>query len=259
MRPRLTTLGVALVVVLVAGCSWPQWGGGPEHRGTNAVPGLTATSAPTWVSHRLLDGAATTPAVDADGSLFLVRGTRLLAVHPGSGAVLWAADLPAGTTAGGVPAVDPLAPATVFVDVASPTQSQLVGYDVAGMRNCNPVMRICDPVFRAFLGAAPATPLLTQNGRVFVHGASDLRAFDAQGTTNCLSSLGTATCAAALDRADRRDRDRYRPDRHEQRHDLRHRHRRRDADAVRVRRDHRRAPVDGRALRRGVGAAQHHR
>ena len=37
--------------------------------------------------------------------------------------------------------------------------------------------------------------MVVQDGRVFVHGASNLQAFDAAGATNCLTSLGTAICA----------------------------------------------------------------
>src|SRR4051794_13532326 len=118
MRSRLKTFGVALLIVCVAGCSWPAWGGGAEHRGAIVVPGLTAASARTWVSRPVLAGTTTTASVDANGTVFVVRGSRLLALDPGSGAVVWAADLPAGTTAGGVPAVETgRGPATVYVDV----------------------------------------------------------------------------------------------------------------------------------------------
>jgi hypothetical protein len=196
MHPRRTTLAMLLSVLLVAGCSWPQWGAGAEHRGAGVAPKLDATTAGAWTARTLVGGAATTPVVDGNGAMFVVQGSRLLAIDPGSSAVIWAADLPAGTTAGGVPAVDTTPPATVFVTVATASESQLVGFDVGGVRNCNPVMRTCAPVFRAQLGttASPPGPALTHGGRVFAHGAGDLEAFDSRGSTGCVTSVGTAVC-----------------------------------------------------------------
>ncbi len=112
-------------------------------------------------------------------------------------AVVWDGALPAGSTAGGSPAINAAgAQSTVFVIVAGAANPVLLGFDVDGVRNCNPNMHSCAPVFTAALGNAvgPATPVVIDGGRVFAKGADTLYAFDVTAHDNCTTNQGTATC-----------------------------------------------------------------
>ena len=76
---------------------------------------------------------------------------------------MWDAALPAGSTAGGAPAIDAAgANSTIFVIVAGASNPVLLGFDVNGVRNCNPILNSCAPVFSAALGTTvgPATPVV---------------------------------------------------------------------------------------------------
>ena len=118
---RRTVSVAGLLVLLAAGCGWGQWAGGPEHRGSATFTGGSPTAVTGWVAHQVSPVATGAPVVTANGLVFHLTAGRLRALDPGSGAVVWAADLPAGTVAGSAPAVHGVgATATVFVEVAAP-------------------------------------------------------------------------------------------------------------------------------------------
>jgi outer membrane protein assembly factor BamB len=188
---------VAILALVLTGCGWPQWGGGPEHRGSTVFSGGSPSAITGWTARQLTAVPASAPVAVAGGLVFHVTDGRIRALDPTTGGVVWAAELPAGTVAGTAPAVYGTgATATVFVEIGGATGT-LVGFDVAGVRNCNLVTFTCRPVFRASVGSgatAPA-PVLVSGDRVFVDGAGELLAFDARGATNCITVVGTSVCA----------------------------------------------------------------
>ncbi len=193
-RLRIAALVVASVLV-VGGCDWMQWGGGPGHAGWVYEPDFTNASVPALVPSTVSQFPITGQVVTARGLVFAQRDNALIAFDVQTYGTVWTGALPAGTTAGGVPAVD-TASNTVFAVVATASNPVLVGFDIDGVRNCNTLLNICAPVFRAQLGTAsgPASPPVVDGGRVFANGASSVFAFDAAGQTNCATSQATQVC-----------------------------------------------------------------
>ena len=183
------------VVLLSSGCDWLQWGGGPTHRGTIFETGITKGNVAGMVTSTMASLPTSSPTATANDLVFIEADGALTALDAKTSAVVWRGSLPPGTTAGGAPAIH--APSnTIFVVVAAATLV-LVGFDVNGVRNCNPVLNTCSPVFVAQLGNGfgAASPPVVDGGRVFANGADSVFAFDANGQTNCVSSLGQATCS----------------------------------------------------------------
>jgi PQQ-like domain len=129
------------------------------------------------------------------GLVFAQRDGLLTEFDAATNGIVWTAELPAGSTVGGTPAVDTTT-RTVFVVVSRAGSPILLGFDVDGFRNCNNIDNTCLPLFSAQVGTtnAPATPPLVDGGRVFVNGASSVYAFSASGQTICLPIQGTAYC-----------------------------------------------------------------
>ncbi|MDQ1379725.1 MAG: hypothetical protein QOJ71_444, partial [Actinomycetota bacterium] len=180
-----------------AGCDWLQWGGGAGHAGLVAEGNIVKANVSALVSSTMSTNAPTGQVVAGHGLVFAARDGLLTAYDAPSYGVAWTAVLPAGTTAGGVPAVDlDRASNTVFVVVSGAANPILVGFDVDGLRNCDIVLNTCAPIFRADVGGAngPATPPVVADGKVFVNGGTRLYAFDASGRTGCASSQGVRSC-----------------------------------------------------------------
>ncbi len=197
MRTRAAG-GLVALVLATSGCAWPQWGGNTEHRALAFAPVLTPATVTALVADPVADLATSAPVVSANGLGFATSDGRLLAFDLDTRGAVWSAALPAGSTAGTAPAVATTgARSTVFLTVATATDTYLLGYDVDGVRNCNPVMFTCSPVFTATLDTAPGptTPVLVHAGKVFAHGATTLEAFDAAGVTGCATASGLATCS----------------------------------------------------------------
>lgn len=196
VRSRTFVLVIVLAIAC-AGCDWWQWGGNPEHRASNVVQGLTKTSATSWVASRVVDLPTSSPVVTAAGLGFVEQDGRLVAFDLVTYAIVWDAVLPDGSTADGTPAINAAGAATtIFVPVAGTSNPVLLGFDVDGVRNCNPILRSCAPVFTAALGSTvgPVSPVVIDGGRVFAKGADALYAFDVKAQTNCTTTNGTATC-----------------------------------------------------------------
>ncbi len=197
-RRRNTTLVamVAVLAVVCSGCDWLGWGGGIARNGTALEGGFTTSSATALVPSTIFDAAPTAQIVTGKGLLFVTRDGTLTALDQQSGGVVWAGALPTGSTAGTVPFVDK-ASNTVFLVAAGATHPVLVGFDIDGVRNCNPIWFRCQPVFQATLGTtvAPATPPVVDGGRVFANGADRLYAFDAAGHTSCTTTSAMSTCS----------------------------------------------------------------
>jgi hypothetical protein len=192
-RMRLVAL-IGAVVLVSSGCDWLQWGGGATHRGTIYEPVLNKTNVAGLVPSTMATIPTTSPAVTSNGLVFVESAGLLTAFDAKTSAVVWSASLPAGSTEGGTPAIHQ-ASNTIFVVVAG-ASPVLVGFDVSGVRNCNPLLDTCRPVFSAQLGNAfgPSSPPVVDGAKVFANGANTLFAFDATGQTNCTSSSGQATC-----------------------------------------------------------------
>ncbi len=194
--PRLV-IALALACVLVcAGCDWAQWAANAARSGTNLEPDVTAAKVPQFVASTVSTNPLTGQATAVAGGLvFGQRDGLLTAYDAKTYGVVWTAALPAGSTAGSVPAVD-AGTKTVFVVVSTASSPVLLGFDIEGFRNCNTIDNTCRALFAAQLGtgAAPAAPPLVDGGRVFANGASNLDAFDAAGKTNCGTFLGTHLC-----------------------------------------------------------------
>jgi hypothetical protein len=194
---RWTRFGalIGAVVLLGSGCDWLQWGNGATHRGTIFESAITKSNVAGLVSSTMAMLPTSSPAVTSNGLVFIEAGGTLTALDAKTYAVVWSGSLPAGSTAGGAPAIHP-GSNTIFVVVAG-SNPVLVGFDVNGVRNCNPLLNTCTPVFFAQLGNAfgPASPPVVDGGKVFANGANTLFAFDAKGQTNCTSALGQATCS----------------------------------------------------------------
>ena len=164
---------------------------------SNVAQGLTTTSATSWVASPVVDLPASSPVVTTNGLGFVEQDGRLVAFDQLTYTIVWDAVLPAGSTAGGTPAINAAgAASTIFVIVAGASNPVLLGFDVNGVRNCNPIVNSCAPVYTAQLGSAPgpATPVVIDGGRVFAKGADTLFAFDVRAQTNCTTTLGNATC-----------------------------------------------------------------
>jgi hypothetical protein len=192
---RLAT--VVLIVVVCSGCDvWSQWGSQAARTGRNVDLSFSASTASASVASVLAPIAPTGQLAVVDGFAFVTRDGSLTALDVRTGAIVWTAELPAGSTVGGAPAVD-LGSKTVFVDVATSSNPVLLGFDVSGFRNCNTFLNTCAAVFRADLGSAgaPATPAAVVDGKVFANGGNDVYAFDAAGQTGCAPSLGVQVCA----------------------------------------------------------------
>jgi hypothetical protein len=182
------------LAVILAGCDWAQWGSVPGHGFGNFEPAITTSSVPALVPSTVSDFPVTGQAVVTGGLVLAARDGAVAAFDAQTYGTVWTGSLPAGSTAGGVPAVD-VASKTVFVVVVTASNPVLLGFDLDGVRNCNELLT-CLPIFRADLGATigAATPPLLDGGKVFANGATNLYAFDAAGQTNCASSQGTTTC-----------------------------------------------------------------
>jgi hypothetical protein len=187
---------VVTCALLASGCAWSGWGAGPGHTGFQYSPGVDPSTVTHFTSSVVAPAA--TGQVSTQGRLFFtVRDGALVARDASTDGVVWSGALPAGSTTGTVPTVDP-GSNTVFVVVAMASKPALVGFDVNGVRNCNTLLDACSPIFRADLGSAsgPATPPAVDGGRVFANGAGSLFAFDAAGQTGCVVATGTALCSA---------------------------------------------------------------
>jgi len=183
------------VALLCSGCDWLGWASNAAHSGTVVDSALDATAVSALVASPVFTSPPTAQIVTGHGMLFVTRNGTLTALDEHSHGLVWAGRLPAGATAGTVPMVD-TASNTVFLAVSTATQPVLLGFDLDGVRNCNPNLYWCEPVFRAGLGstAAPATPPVVADGRVFANGASRLYAFDAAASTGCTVVSGTSNC-----------------------------------------------------------------
>jgi outer membrane protein assembly factor BamB len=193
---RLRTGVIAACCVLIAaGCDWTQWGGGPGHSGSAFEPSFTNTTVPALVALPMASLPITGQASVRNGIVFATTNGSLVAFDAKSHGVVWTASLPAGSTAGSVPAVDSDSN-TVFVVVSQAPNPVLLGFDVDGIRNCDTLHTACSPVLSAQLGSTngPATPPVVDGGKVFANGAANLYAFDAAGNTNCVTLVGTRVC-----------------------------------------------------------------
>jgi hypothetical protein len=196
MRMRFVAV-IAAVVIVAGGCDWLQWGAGPTRSGTSSGSDLTTSNLAAMAPATVDAFTPTSPVATTHGMVFSERDGQLTAYDGRTNALLWTGALPAGTTAGGAPAIDGVAN-TIFVVVATPSNPVLVGFDVDGFRNCNTlVAQTCNAIFAANLGStpAPATPPLVDGGRVFANGASSLYAFDAAGQTNCGGGINERLCS----------------------------------------------------------------
>lgn len=194
MRGRALVLA-SVFVLLGSGCDWLQWGGGAWHQGSNFEPGMTRDGIAAMVASTIAPVPTTSSAVTTNGLVLVEQDGTLTAFDMNTYGIVWTASLPAGSTAGGAPAID-TGSNTVFVVVAGASNPVLVGFDVNGVRNCTTLLNTCSPVFRAPLGHAigPASPPVVDGGRVYANGGTSVYAFDANGQTSCVSSLGTAIC-----------------------------------------------------------------
>jgi hypothetical protein len=138
--------------LVCAGCDWRQWGGGATHVGTNAFEDtLTTGTVSELVPSTVSTSAPTGQVVISDGLVIVQRDGAVTALDEHDHGVVWVGTLPAGSTTGSVPAIDAGAK-TVFVVVSTASNLVLLGFDIEGVRNCNPLLRTCLPVFRAELG-----------------------------------------------------------------------------------------------------------
>jgi hypothetical protein len=181
--------------LVAAGCDWTQWGGGPAHIGSSFQPSFTSTTVPAIVASPVGQLPITGQVAVANGLVFAPRNDSLVAFDANTYGIVWTGTLPSGSTAGSVPAVD-IDSNTVFIVVSMASNPVLLGFDVDGVRNCNTLLNVCAPLFRAQLGTTngPATPPVVDGGKVFANGATSLYAFDAAGNTNCATSVGTHVC-----------------------------------------------------------------
>lgn len=195
--PRRAVVLVIAFVLIAGGCDWWQWGGNAERRASSVAVGLTKTSVTSWLASKIIDLATSGPVVTGNGLAFVQQDGRLVAFDPATYAIVWDAVLPAGSTAGGAPAVNGAgANSTTFVVVSEATNPVLLGFDVNGVRGCSAITRSCSPIFTAALGTAPgaAAPILVDRNRVFARSADSLATFDALGQTNCTGGSSAATC-----------------------------------------------------------------
>jgi Arylsulfotransferase (ASST). len=193
---KLRTVALLLACVLVAaGCDWLEFGGTAGRTGAQFEPSFNSTSVPALQASRLASLPITGQAVVYKGLVLAAGDGTLTEFDAATYGVVWTAPLPSGSTVGNVPAIDP-GSNTVFVTVSTATNPVLLGFDVDGDRNCNPLLNSCLPIFRSQLGSVsgPATPPAVDGGRVFANGASGLYAFDSAGQTNCVPSTGTQEC-----------------------------------------------------------------
>ncbi len=195
MRNLRVVVLLLACVLFTSGCDWLMFGGNPGRTGAQFEPAFTDTSVPTLQASRMASVPVTGQVVVHKGLVFATSDGTLTAFDASTYGVVWAANLPAGSTTGNVPAIDS-GSNTVFVTVATPTNPVLLGFDVDGVRNCNSLSESCQPVFRAPLGnaAGPATPPTIDGGKIFVNGAATLFAFDAAGQTSCAATAGTQNC-----------------------------------------------------------------
>ena len=195
-RAKFVVLFVAFALV-GAGCDWTQWGANPLHTGTTGAAGLAPATAPQLTPDVFSGDTATGQVVTGGGFAFVTTAGALTAYDATTHTRAWSATLPPGSTVGSVATVDLDATSnTVFVMVGG-AQPVLVGYDVAGTRNCSPSTSTCNPVFVAAVGTAPVAPSppVLADGRIYVNGASALYAFDAAGSTGCTNWYGMQACA----------------------------------------------------------------
>src|SRR5882724_6644707 len=196
LRRNAALIALAMsVALLCSGCDWLGWASNAAHTGTTLDSSLDASASAALVATPAFASSPTAQIVTGHGMLFVTRNGTLTALDEHRDGLVWAGRLPAGATAGTVPMVD-TASNTVFLVVSTATQPVLVGFDLDGVRNCNPNLYWCEPVFRAPLGstAAPATPPVVADARVFANGANRLYAFDATAGTGCTVASGTSNC-----------------------------------------------------------------
>ena len=186
---------IGAVALLGSGCDWLQWGNGATHKGTIFESAITKDNVAGLVPSTMASMATSSPAVTANHLVFIVAGATLSALDPKTSAVVWSGALPAGSTVGGAPAIHTPSH-TIFVVVAA-SNPVLLGFDVDGVRNCNPLLNTCRPMFVAQLGNVfgPATPPVVDGDKVIANGANSVFAFDANAQTNCVSALDQATCS----------------------------------------------------------------
>jgi hypothetical protein len=185
---------LAVIVMVAAGCDWVEWGGGPGHGGATSDTDVTAPNLPAFVAKTAFSTAPTGQVAVADGLAFVVRDGSLTALDERTDEPAWLGTLPTGSTYGTAPAIDPDS-RTVFVVVGGSAPA-LVGFDVAGVRNCNLVQYRCAPTFFATLGTATvATPPVVSQGIVLAAGPGNLEAFDAAGHTSCAVAATGSLCS----------------------------------------------------------------
>jgi hypothetical protein len=184
-----------LVALCSAGCGWLAWDAGPARAGAVSDAGLDPPGLAALRVSTVMPNAVSAPVVSAQGMLFVLRARQIIALDQRTNGVVWIGALPAGSTVGSAPAVDQTTN-TVFVVVARPARPELLGFDTEGVRNCNPVLFRCQPVFKAVLGNAvtPPTPPVVDGGKVFANGSNALYAFDSGGVAQCTSSNGLSSC-----------------------------------------------------------------
>jgi hypothetical protein len=194
-RAKFVVLFVAIAIV-GTGCDWTQWGANSLHTGTTGATDLAPPTVPQLTPDVLSADTATGQVVTAAGHVFVTTAGTLRAYDATTHTHGWTATLPAGSTVGSVAAID-LDPAsnTIFVMVGG-AQPVLVGYDVAGTRNCDATASTCNPVFVASLGAAAVpSPPVVADGRVYVNAGGAVYAFDANGTSGCTNWYGMQACS----------------------------------------------------------------
>ncbi len=135
--------------------------------------------------------------VTSNGKLFAAGTNNLIAVDlagstncagtPKVCQPLWSANLPAGTQNPSQPVV---ANGVVYQTSEGANGSQkgeLLAYDANGVTNCSGTPVVCQPLWTASVQAA--SPPVVDNGVLFVSdfqfSATELKAFDANGVTNC--------------------------------------------------------------------------
>jgi hypothetical protein len=196
MRRTLGPLVLVLLVVVCSGCDWTQLGGGAGHTNSTWDDVIAPTSVGALTASSFSPIVASSAVVTYKGLAFLQQDGSLTALDAKTSGVVWKATLPAGSTLGSVPAVDPTSN-TVFVVVARAESPILLGFDVNGVGNCNRLANTCTPTFAGVIGSSPgaATAPANYGGKIYVNGPGALYAFDAAGQVNCTPYQGLQACA----------------------------------------------------------------
>ncbi len=191
-RRYTIVLMVALVVVL-AGCDWPQFRGGPQHTGASGDPSIDANTLTSKVGLRwygsMDNNSATSPTL-ANGVVYTGGGNGSLyafdATGKGcSGTPITCDPLWVGHTNATIITAPAVADGVVYVSTFG---GALYAFDASGGAGCVVTfgLKSCPPLWIADMDSHFESSPVVANGVVYVgSNNNNLYAFDAAGVTGC--------------------------------------------------------------------------